>query len=75
MLKTKSITILNESLWDVPQTAKYLRVSESYLRHGTRKKNPLPGRPPFVRIGRCIRFRPSDVYDWIALRTDNGEAV
>jgi predicted DNA-binding transcriptional regulator AlpA len=75
MLKTESITILNESLWDVPKTAKHLGVSESYIRHGTRKKNPLPGRPPFVRIGRCVRFRPSDVNNWIASKTENGEAV
>ena len=62
-----------DGLEDLPWTAKLLGVPESWLRHGTRKKNPLPGRPPHIRIGRYIRYARADLRKFIENSREGGE--
>ena len=56
--------ILDEELWDDPQLAKEL---------GTSTTTPAAWRtrdqgPPYLKIGRLVRYRPSDVRVWLASR-------
>ncbi|MCB1776811.1 MAG: helix-turn-helix domain-containing protein [Candidatus Competibacteraceae bacterium] len=51
-----------------PLTAKYLNVSVSFLRQSRmegRRANRSPG-PPFIRIGRAIRYDIRDLDAWLA---------
>lgn len=47
--------------------AMYLNVSESWLRQSRMTGNLQSGRhaPPFIRIGRCVRYLRSDLNDWL----------
>ncbi|MDS4058645.1 MAG: helix-turn-helix domain-containing protein [Candidatus Contendobacter sp.] len=51
-----------------PETATYLGVSLSFLRQGRmegRRANRSPG-PPFIRLGRAVRYDISDLDAWLA---------
>lgn len=50
-------------LWDVRETAKRLRVSESWVRKRVADKTL-----PCVRMGSRVLFDPADLRDWIAER-------
>jgi predicted DNA-binding transcriptional regulator AlpA len=58
------VQILDDELWDDPQLAKEL---------GTSPNTPAAWRtrdqgPPYLKIGRLVRYRPSDVRAWLASR-------
>lgn len=51
-----------------PEAATYLGVSLSFLRQGRmegRRANRSPG-PPFIRMGRAIRYDLQDLDAWLA---------
>lgn len=55
-----------EPLLDIPTAAKILGVHESQLRHSHRQKNPFTeGRPRFIRVGKYIRYAPSDLREFM----------
>ena len=50
------------------QTSDYLQVSESFLRQSRvegKREGRTPG-PPFVRVGRVVRYRLSDLDAWLS---------
>ena len=47
-------------LWDVERLAGYLDVSKHYVYRLTSEH-----RIRFVRVGKCLRFRPEDVAAWL----------
>lgn len=51
---------LFENLWDIKQTAAALSVPVKTLRDWVYRR-----RIPFKRVGRLIRFSPSDLQHWI----------
>lgn len=53
-----------EELLSVKEVARLLAISEDSVYRIVRQENGLQG----VRIGRCIRFRPSDVESYIKSR-------
>jgi predicted DNA-binding transcriptional regulator AlpA len=56
------------------EAAAFLGVSASFLRKsrmtGARKDKTPP--PPFVRIGRLVRYRPEDLNKWLEARRVEG---
>lgn len=56
------------------EAAAFLGVSASFLRKsrmvGARKDKAPP--PPFVRIGRLVRYRPEDLNKWLETRRVEG---
>ena len=54
--------LLAEPLWSEKQCAERANLTISYLR----AKRSRGGGPPFVRIGRMVRYYPQDVRDWLA---------
>ena len=53
------------------ETAEYLRMSISWLRQA--RMNGHPEAPPYVKIGRAIRYLRADLDDWL-LRQRRGGA-
>ena len=52
---------------DTREAAEYIGMSESWLRQ-SRMNGHLEGRtppPPFIRIGRAIRYSPTDLDNWL----------
>lgn len=45
------------------EAAFYIGLTESYLRQQRSQGNP--DQPPYLRIGRTIRYRRSDLDDWL----------
>ena len=57
-----------ERLLTTQQTSDYLQVSESFLRQSRmegKREGRTPG-PPFVRIGRAVRYQLSDLDAWLS---------
>jgi predicted DNA-binding transcriptional regulator AlpA len=54
-----------ERLLTAREAANFLRVSESWLAKARMQGNG----PPFVKIGRSIRYRQSDLLRWMRSRT------
>lgn len=50
-----------------PEAAEYLGVSTGYL-SASRLNPPRTDGPPFVRLGRAIRYRPADLDQWLDSR-------
>ena len=48
--------------------AKYLGVSQSYLTVSRLRHNPRTDGPPFVRIGRAVRYLRADLDAFLAAR-------
>jgi hypothetical protein len=49
--------------------AEYIGTSTSYLRHSrVRGSTKCTDAPPFVRIGKAIRYLPEDLDSWLADR-------
>ena len=62
------------SLWDIADVSAYLQVPVSSLYKMTARKAPV--RIPHIRIGGKLRFRHSDVDQWLTrLTTSNNEAL
>jgi len=57
-----------EVLWTVSSAARFLSISESYLRHLVLRK----GVPGIVRIGRAVRFDPESLRNFVRERMQNG---
>ena len=50
------------------QAAAYLGVSRSWFQHARLRGDG----PPFIRIGGSVRYRPSDLDDYLAANTKRG---
>ncbi len=62
------------SLWDIADVSEYLQVPVSSIYKMTARKAPV--RIPHIRIGGKLRFRQSDVDQWLTLlTTSNIEAL
>ena len=62
------------SLWDIADVSAYLQVPVSSIYKMTARKAPV--RIPHIRIGGKLRFRQSDVDQWLTLlTTSNIEAL
>lgn len=59
MNKSIVFEVLNEK-----QAAEYIGMSVSYLQHDRCYGNKNPG-PPYLKLGRSIRYRLSDLNDWL----------
>lgn len=55
-----------ESVWDVPDVARFLKVSEKTVRNRV-----ADGTIPYRRIGRLVRFDPAEIREWF---NEQGEA-
>jgi hypothetical protein len=58
------------------EAARYLSMSRSYLRQ-SRCYGDRPGRtraPPWLKIGRCIRYRVSDLDSWLEKFRQGGQS-
>ena len=51
---------MNEKIYTVPEVAQYLKLSKSKVYRLVQM-----GRIPYVRIGRNVRIRESDLVKWI----------
>jgi predicted DNA-binding transcriptional regulator AlpA len=51
----------------------YLGMSEAWLRAGRANKDP--DAPPYIRIGRSIRYFPEELDEWLAARPRHGKAL
>jgi len=59
---------IDDRLFTEQQTSDYLQMSESFLRQSRmegKREGRTPG-PPFIRIGRSVRYRLSDLNNWLA---------
>lgn len=62
------------SLWDIAEVSAYLRIPVSSVYRMTARKARV--RIPHIRIGGTLRFRQSDVDQWLTLlTTSNIEAL
>jgi excisionase family DNA binding protein len=52
--------LIENQLWSIERLAQYLDVPEATIRDWVYKR-----RVPFVKVGRHVRFKPSDVDEWI----------
>ena len=60
--------LIDDKLFTEQQTSDYLQMSESFLRQSRmegKREGRTPG-PPFIRIGRSVRYRLSDLDAWLA---------
>ena len=60
--------LIDDKLFTEQQTSDYLEMSESFLRQSRmegKREGRTPG-PPFVRIGRAVRYRLSDLDAWLS---------
>jgi excisionase family DNA binding protein len=58
-----------ESLWDVRELCTRLRVARSTVYDWVHM-----GYIPHVRLRTCVRFRPSDVAEWVRSQAQPGRA-
>ena len=66
--------IVGSTLWDIADVSAYLQVPVSSIYKMTARKAPV--RIPHIRIGGKLRFRQSDVDQWLTLlTTSNIEAL
>jgi hypothetical protein len=58
-------------LMSEPDAARYLLVSQSFLKVSRMKKSKRrhPG-PPFVRMGRSVKYRVADLDAWLEAQTE-----
>jgi excisionase family DNA binding protein len=59
----------DERLWTPAETADYLQVTDSTLRRWRREGIG----PAWLKLGRTVRYRPSDVRAWLAAREHKGD--
>jgi hypothetical protein len=60
--QTPQVASDNEPLWDTGQTAEYTGEAEGTLRNKRVRGNG----PKFVKLGKLVKYRPSDVRAYIA---------
>ncbi len=56
--------LFENSLWDIKQTSEKLNVSEKTIRDWVYKRQI-----PFKKIGKLVRFHPSEIHQWIEERS------
>jgi predicted DNA-binding transcriptional regulator AlpA len=70
MSSTETAEQLKSPLINEKAAARYIGMSESFLRkgrmQGTRQGKTPP--PPFLRLGRSIKYRISDLDSWLEAR-------
>ncbi len=49
-----------------PEAARYIGMSESWLRQSRMRGNPEA--PPYIKIGKAVRYLKSDLDDWLQKR-------
>jgi excisionase family DNA binding protein len=59
--------LIDNQLWSVDRLAQYLDVPVATIRDWCYKR-----KIPFVKAGRSVRFKFSDVEKWLAIRGNNG---
>lgn len=59
--------ITGDTLLTVPEVMTLLRVSRAFVENETRK-----GHLTVIRLGRSVRYRYSDVQDYLTQRTQDG---
>ncbi len=58
-----------EKLLNVPGLSDFIGVKESTIRKWVHER-----RIPFLKVGRCVRFRPSSIEDWLKGSTFEGRS-
>lgn len=53
-----------------PDAAKFLGVSDSYLRKARMRDDP--AQPPYLKIGKAVRYDPADLEAWKARQRRTG---
>ncbi|MEO7470140.1 MAG: helix-turn-helix domain-containing protein [Sphingobium limneticum] len=61
---SQSGTLINNQACDTRAAAALLGLAEQTLR----KLRTTGGGPPFVKLGRAVRYRPSDLEAWLSAR-------
>lgn len=51
---------LPDRLWTLEDVAQFLQVKPSVVRYWARNREI-----PYVRLGRCIRFKQADIVNWV----------
>ena len=70
-LKQNKTTMQSDGWWDIRRAAEYLGVSIGFLRKAVRL-----GQIPFARVGsKILRFRKSDLDEWINANSRGGEVT
>lgn len=54
-----------DALWEAADVAAYLKMAEGTITQWVKQ-----GRIPFVKVGSRIRFRRSDIRDWVDARVE-----
>ena len=61
--------LFDNQLWSIDRLAEYLDVPSATIRDWVYKRSV-----PFVKVGRHVRFKPSDVEEWLEQRSvGNGD--
>jgi excisionase family DNA binding protein len=58
-----------EKLLNVPEISKLIGVKESTIRKWVHER-----RIPFLKVGRCVRFRPSSIEAWLKRSSFEGRS-
>jgi excisionase family DNA binding protein len=66
--KTKPDSHIDDPLFDMEEAARYLRMSKRWV-----KGQLAEGTIPRTKLGRLVRFRKSDLDNWIASNTTTPE--
>lgn len=64
------LTALQQPVKDTAGAAEYTGMSVSWFEKG--RFNKCPDAPPYIKIGRAIRYRVSDLDAWLASRIVGG---
>ena len=66
-MKTEAISA--EKLLNVPGLSDFIGVKKSTIRKWVHER-----RIPFLKVGRCVRFRPSSIEAWLKRSTFEGRS-
>ena len=65
--QNKSISLFDNPLWDICKTSQMLSISQKTLRDWVYKRQI-----PFKKVGKLVRFDPSEIHGWIEERNNYG---
>ncbi len=60
---------LEEKLWNVPGLSDFIGVKQPTIRKWVHER-----RIPFIKVGRCVRFRPSSIERWLKRSSFEGRS-
>jgi excisionase family DNA binding protein len=63
------VAVADDSLWDVAETAEYLRLKVAGVYRLAESRDPAE-RLPHVKIGALLRFRREDIDRWLDARAE-----